>query len=49
MRYRVAVDGQTGGPDGAVQDRLFDYTERFAAVLVAAGFRPCRPGCSSRC
>ena len=27
-------------PDAAVAGRMFDYTERFAAVLVAAGFPP---------
>ena len=41
MRYRRAVGEQTSGPDGpGAADPMFDYTERFAAVLVAAGFPP---------
>src|SRR5580658_805011 len=41
MRYRRAVGEQTSGPDAAgAADPLFDYTERFAAVLMAAGFPP---------
>jgi DNA-binding transcriptional regulator GbsR (MarR family) len=44
MRYRVTVGGQLSGPDGqdaaAAEDRVFGYIERFAAVLVAAGFPP---------
>jgi DNA-binding transcriptional regulator GbsR (MarR family) len=44
MRYRVTVGGQLSGPDGqdatAAEDRMFGYIERFAAVLVAAGFPP---------
>ena len=31
------VEGEFSGPD---PDRVFDYVERFAAVLVAAGFPP---------
>jgi DNA-binding transcriptional regulator GbsR (MarR family) len=36
MRYRVAVEGELSRLDG----RMFDYIERFTAVLVAAGFPP---------
>jgi len=35
MRYREVVEGEFRGP---YPDRVFDYVERFAAVLVAAGF-----------
>src|SRR3984893_18796668 len=39
MRYRVAVEGQLSGQVAPIaQDRMFGYIERFAAVLVAAGF-----------
>src|SRR5579872_2276037 len=41
MRYRETVEGELGEPDGPDDrdpDRMFDYVERFAAVLVAAGF-----------
>jgi DNA-binding transcriptional regulator GbsR (MarR family) len=39
MRYRVTVGGELSGPDApAAEDRTFGYIERFAAVLVAAGF-----------
>ena len=39
MRYRVTVGGQLSGPEvPAAEDRTFGYIERFAAVLVAAGF-----------
>jgi predicted transcriptional regulator len=40
----VTVGGQLSGPGGrdaaAAEDRTFGYIERFAAVLVAAGFPP---------
>jgi len=40
----VTVGGQLSGPGGrdaaAAEDRIFGYIERFAAVLVAAGFPP---------
>src|SRR5260370_14964181 len=35
MRYREVVEGESSGP---YPERMFDYVERFAAVLVAAGF-----------
>src|SRR5580700_2258765 len=39
MRYRVTVGGQLSEPGApAAEDRTFGYIERFAAVLVAAGF-----------
>ncbi|HME68096.1 MAG TPA: MarR family transcriptional regulator [Streptosporangiaceae bacterium] len=37
------MGGQLSGPDGQeapAEDRMFGYIERFAAVLVAAGFPP---------
>ena len=40
----MTVGGQLSGPGGrdaaAAEDRIFGYIERFAAVLVAAGFPP---------
>ena len=49
-RSTAATDAADGadaaaGPD----DPCSAYIERFASVLVAAGFPPCRPGSSSRC
>ena len=34
------MEGKLSGPPGEDADRTFDYVERFAAVLVAAGFPP---------
>jgi predicted transcriptional regulator len=41
MRYRETVGGELSKPEApAAEDRMFGYIERFAAVLVAAGFPP---------
>ena len=41
MRYRETVGGELSKPEApAAEDRVFGYIERFAAVLVAAGFPP---------